>query len=317
MHPQAKTLLILYSQPSLPDVAFGPPLETVRDIRPTVGFMLRQLFQDKTATLFPAPVKFPKEETFKELSELTTGMEFIEIGPTACKTLTARCKEHQVTINSVIAAAHMFAYATIKKTDNSPTDFVDLLCAISLRKDLNVDLPRACGSNYLSAVTFGRHIKKEDTKKIKTLLNNRQGNVNLLWELARTLGKEHKDTYKDNATNIGLTVWIDDTIRNWMLKKSRENKFYGRSTVLGLSNLTRIDSHFSSPSRSDKISKAVKAAWFAQSNIDATGPLLESCVETFGDHLRIVSCYLKPAMSTEEAKAFADALEGLLNILSL
>lgn len=44
--------------------------------------------------------------------------------------------------------------------------------------------------------------------------------------------------------------------------------------------------------------------WFAQSNRDAFGPLLESCVETFNDTLRIVVCYLKPALSPAQAQEF-------------
>lgn len=102
-----------------------------------------------------------------------------------------------------------------------------------------------------------------------------------------------------------------------MLRKGRENSFYGRSTVLGISNLTRVDRYFSmdskaSPTPSLSTNQSIKAVWFSQSNRDAFGPLIESCIETFESKLRIVLCFCRPALTLDEEKEFARILLNLV-----
>eukprot|EP01127_Copromyxa_protea_P019449 TRINITY_DN6311_c1_g1_i1.p1 TRINITY_DN6311_c1_g1~~TRINITY_DN6311_c1_g1_i1.p1 ORF type:complete len:509 (+),score=79.28 TRINITY_DN6311_c1_g1_i1:216-1742(+) len=309
-------------------IPFGPPLEHVFETRPKVSYMLSRVLEDKTETFFPKPNKFPREETYKHFSELTTGMEFLEFDEFVTRHLLSRCKFHGVTLNALLCAAHMLAYTSHKhKTipkDLSISDTVDIMCAVSLRKNLLIPMPEGCGGNYLTGTTFTRKIPVRNTELIKNGLDHSGTTAEsksfetLVWSLAKTVKKDYAKNLENNSTDIGLTAWIDEPVlRDWMLKKGVNHTFYGRTTVLGISNLTRVDSYFAPESDSTGLpaSSPIKAMWFSQSNRDAFGPLLECCIETFQDKLRIVCCYTKPAFTAEDTKDFLAKLSILLKRL--
>jgi hypothetical protein len=367
-------------------VPFGPPLEWVYDLRPRLYFLLEQLILDKTKKFF-SKKKFPRQETYSEVSDLTTGIEFVEIGADTCKKFAAKCRAQKVTVHMALVAAHMLAYTTNRTSweegegrdegrgeregkgrgerdrggrGKNEGDYVDVLSAVSLRPKLLVSLPPACGGNYITGWTAGRTISRALTENFRRCLveggrieraaegrgkegarieraPNERGLVEggriervaeeSFWAMARDLGREFGASFRDVSTNIGLTVWLDEPVRDWMLRRGRESSFWGRTEVLGISNLTRVDSYFEGWGEgggrgggdgggSRGSAGPVKEIWFAQSNKDATGPLLESCVETFRDCLRVSCCYCKPAMREEEARGYGRTLKSLLQEVS-
>lgn len=165
-------------------------------------------------------------------------MEFVEVDALRFQKLYQKCRENHVTLNTLLMAAHSVAYILTFNSENSTSDlglgeWLEVQCAVSLRKHLLVDLPKACGGNYITESTIGRH-----TEHLQQMIN--RDRVESVWSLATSIGKEQKEKFADSMCKTGLIAFIDQPIREWMLEKAKKNSYYGRTYAVGVSNLTRV-----------------------------------------------------------------------------
>lgn len=197
-------------------VPFGPSLETILDVRPTLGYMLEQVVGDKLKR-FQDDHKFPRKKSYKNVSDITTGMQFLEISSLDTSSLLEQCRAQKLTLNTLLVAIHMIAWTIFKNQGETrrlrkeDEDFVDLLTAVSLRNSLLVEMLPGCGGNYLSGVTFGRKIKKSISLHLSAILDCGyldEAKKTIFWDLAQSIKDEHHAKHQDTLSQIGLTAWV-------------------------------------------------------------------------------------------------------------